>query len=191
VLLEDGVGLDAVNDRFREMVHEGIRVLEQEDIPHALMQFRRSVDMRYVGQEYTINMPLGDEFLSHRTARELRDTFHLSHQRTYGHASPTEPTELVNLRVAAIGEVKRPELRTRERARLHPEASAQVDEVHMYSQGDRVWIRTPVYDRAQLGAGNRIEGPALIVEKGATTVVELGFEIEVKGRGQLKLTRGH
>jgi N-methylhydantoinase A len=191
VAVQDGFPLDGVNERFREMVGEAIEVLEREDVPRSLMQFRRSLDMRYVGQEYTINVTLPDEFLDERNVHDVQETFHLLHQRTYGHSSSREPTEIVNLHVVAIGQVEKPDLGALERGGLEPEAAAAIDEAHMYSPGDRVWIRTPVYKRDGLLAGNRIQGPALVVEKGATTVVELGFELEVKPQGHLRLSRQH
>ncbi len=57
--------------------------------------------MRYVGQEYTVNVPIGGTI----SLDEIDTAFHDAHRVRYGHATPGAPVEFVNLRVAAMGRI--------------------------------------------------------------------------------------
>lgn len=185
--MTDGFPLTAISARFDEMLQEGHRVLEHEGSPAHLMEFQRSVDMRYIGQEYTIRVPLPSDGLDEESIAVLRDEFHGLHLRNYGHSSQSEPTELVNLRVVAIGRVSKPELETIPEAQV-PEVGTRWGETDLYFAGKVQ--RSPIYQRDQLLAGNRIPGPALVLEKGATTVIEPGYALEVMRQGHLRIRQG-
>jgi len=187
VVTDDGQALVSVNVKFHEMIDEAAGVLEQEGTPRSLMEFRRLVDMRYSGQEYTISIPLSKETLDADHLAELRAHFHTLHERNYGHSSPTEPTEIVNLRVVAIGRVAKPQLGMIETGSRQPTPGARLGEIDTYFPTARASVRTQLYNREELLAGNRIRGPAIVIEKTATTVVEPGFELEVMPQGHLSL----
>src|SRR5262249_28812766 len=73
-------------------------------------RYEAAADLRYVGQEYTLTLPLSgaevDKIDDHAGA--LRDRFHTAYHERYGHASETEPVEFVAIRVAAIAPLDRP-----------------------------------------------------------------------------------
>src|SRR5262249_42876509 len=98
-----------------------------------------------------------------------------------------EPTEIVNLRITAIGVVERPSVSGVEAGGEEPDGAAYVGESDTYFKGEGKARRTPLFVRDRLRAGNRIFGPAIIVEPTATTVVEPDFVVEVLSEGQLRL----
>jgi N-methylhydantoinase A len=146
-------------------------------------RLERSVDMRYVGQSFEINVP----FLAGHWELVSRD-FHTRHAQRYGHAHPAEPVELVTLRVRAVGETPKP---------IFEELPVGGEEASAASLGEqRVWFRgqeglqpqaARLYAREKFRAGNRIEGPAIIFQLDATTVVPPGWAGQVDRRGHLLL----
>jgi len=140
--------------------------LLDDGVPAAATAFKRSVDMRYVGQAYELTIPC-DEPLAGGAAdgalARLVARFHETHERVYGHHSVDEPTQLVNLRVEGIGSVPRGAWRERIAARHEYDRNRQV---YVHGEG---WLDTPVLDRSRLRAGESYPGP-LVVEQLDTTV---------------------
>jgi N-methylhydantoinase A len=131
--------------------------------------YERSVDVRYRGQGYEINVPFGDDMLAR---------FHAEHQRRYGHSSPEHEVEMVTVRLRA--RVASPEkLETMKIA--DGNASLQPAVASVWFAGQR--IKAKVWPRNLLKAGRRYRGPAIITEYSATTVVppEYGFQVDKAG----------
>src|SRR3954452_12646220 len=84
-----------------ELQAEGTELLASEGIGSDAHAFARSADMRYVGQEYTVNVDLGGTV----DLPEIADAFHDGHRVRYGHSTPGAPVEFVNLRLAAFGRI--------------------------------------------------------------------------------------
>ena len=97
---------------------------------------------------------------------------------------PNEKAEIVSLRGAVIGEMRKPAFEPIAKGVAKPEAGAGRGSrpVYFASTG---FVDTPTFDRAALKAGNRIEGPALIEEHASTTVVHPGDMLEVDAFGDL------
>ena len=96
----------------------------------------------------------------------LRQSFDHEHERLYGQCSPSEPVEIVNLRLGAIGRVEKaslPRLPASDGRAPAPRTSRSMlfDEV-------TGWIDCPVYDRDGLAPGMRLVGPAVIEDRGAS-----------------------
>jgi N-methylhydantoinase A len=116
----------------------------------------------------------------------LRDEFHAMHERAYGYAAPDDPVELVNVRLAAVGVTPKPR-----RAPL-PEGGASATRA---VKGRReVWFAevggfrtTIVLDRGKLLRRNVIDGPAIIEEPDASTLVHPGWTASVDEHGNLVL----
>jgi len=111
--------------------------------------------------------------------------FHRQHRATYGHANPDGAVELVNARLVAYGIVDKP---AAEPHRGHAASDAR--------PGSRrpVWFGgaacdCPVWEREQLAAGATVEGPAIVEEFGATTVVPPGWSGTVDAHGNLHFAR--
>jgi N-methylhydantoinase A len=144
------------------------------------------LDLRYVGQEFTLQVPVSVDELETGDHRGIRAAFDKLYEHRYAHHSPDEPVEMVNIRLAMIG--KRPKLtfpRLAENAGAEP---ARMREV--YVSDPRKALACPVYERAALGAGNEIAGPALIQEHGTTTVLFERDACAVAPSGELIITVG-
>lgn len=177
-----------LEDTFAEMEREGAETLAEE-VPGSPVRHERAMQMRYVGQEYTVRVPVPAGQLTPERMSELRQEFDRLHDQAYGHSSATEPTEIINLRVTAFGLLA--EARFEEIPAGGPEADpdARVGSTRICLDPAVGFVDCPVYQREQLRAGNRLNGPALVAEKGATTVLTPGHQCVVDRLGNLLITR--
>jgi N-methylhydantoinase A len=160
---------------FAELFDQGRAALIGEGVAAADCQARPSVDLRYVGQSYTLNLPW-------RGLETTERDFHEHHDARYGHRMDL-PVELVNLRQAVTGPV--PEVELADPAPETPcdcEPLARVPVVGLPQP-------VPVYGRERLPAGLALIGPAILTESVATTWLEPGWRARVDTLGNLVLNR--
>ena len=173
----DGVDVRAVLDALEE---EGATLLEREGIDADERYSARSADMRYVGQEYTVNVPLGREI----SLEEIDGAFHDAHRVRYGHSTPGAPVEFVNLRLAALGRIA---------TAVGPSAppatgdDAQLGTRQVVFAG--VEHETPVLLRERLPGRSSFEGPVVIEEQSSTTLVPPGSNASLDEHGNIVITR--
>jgi len=184
------VDLAALNADLADFAAQGRAALAEDGVPEDRMQLRSALDLRYVGQSYELRIDaavsdVGSLQLESGALDALLERFHAEHRRTYGHAAPEEPVELVNVRLTAVGRTPRPSV-----LRLAPHEGS-VDTalrtrrpVFFSSCG---FVDCPIYDRYQLGAGAGITGPAIIEELDSTVVVHPRYAATVDEAGCLRL----
>ena len=144
------------------------------------------LDLRYVGQEFTLSVPVSAEQLEAADRSAVRRAFDALYQHRYAHHSPKEPVEIVNLRLTVIG--KRPRMSF---PRLPGTRGAEPARRHeAYFGGAERPLSCPVYRRDRLGGGARFAGPALVREHGTTTVLPEGAECKVAETGELIIAVG-
>jgi N-methylhydantoinase A len=151
----------------------GIRALSEEGFARSDITAVYSLDLRYLGQSYTLNLPW-------RSCVRAVSDFHAQHEARYGHRMDA-PVELVNLRVALAG----------------PEASIGLPSVTRQAAARVIeWLSmegvespVPRYERMQLAVGQRIAGPALITEMASTTWLAVGWDCQLDEHGNLMLSR--
>lgn len=178
-----------LDERFDSLAKRAGEVLEQEDVPREKRRFVRSADMRYVGQEWSVNVPFGEEAGDTDWQANLESRFHELHKRNYGYSAPEEPTEIVNLRLTAVGLVVNPRLRELARGGADHEAQALKGTRKVYFPSLGWNERTPIYERERLLAGNKLAGPAVVEEPGSTTVVPPGWTATVSAYGNMLIRK--
>ena len=189
-LVRDFESVDPVEigSALTTLINEGLETLKRErGADRSTPDIDCRLDLRYQGQEYTVTVPLsGTNFTAaHREPTAIR--FHELHRLLYGHAAPSEPLELVAVRVTAQGIVDKGrsstpahELSSEDRQRATPYAQRRVYMGEHYG-----FLDTPVYRRSELGQGTKLEGPAIIEETASTTVVLPRDRVEVVPTGEL------
>ncbi len=163
-----------VEREFGLLEQKGIQALTVEGVKEQNIELVRSVDLRYRGQSFSLNLAW-----SH--CGEAEEQFHRAHYQRYGHSFDF-PVELVNVRV---------------KVRESAVAPISLDGAHQgYGQereqrlvtlarvGEALLLR-----REQLGVGQIIEGPALITERTSTSLIANGWRCEVDPSGALLLDR--
>jgi len=138
----------------------------------------RSIDVRYVGQGYELNVPAGPDFL---------DLFRRAHKKRYGYADEHKPVEVVNLRLRTTVPGETVDLPAHP-LRNSGGAPAAIEERGMVFSGTQLNGR--VYRREHLETGDRFDGPAIVVEYSATTVVPPGCHALVDARKNLVIEVG-
>lgn len=149
-------------------------------------QYQIQLDIRYVGQEFTLAVPVELSQLKRGDREAIRSAFDALYEQRYAHHSPEEPVEMVNIRLGAIG--KRPKLKFPGLAASGNAAPS--DERQAYFTSASKPLTAKIYRRAQLGAGVEIAGPALIQEHGTTTVLFEHDRCRVAESGELIVTVG-
>lgn len=174
--------LEGVYASLREEAEAGLRA---EGVAGDLVA-TRSVDMRYVGQEHTVSVPVADDIGS---IAELEERFHDMHLRLYTFALREDTlVEVVNFRLTGHLEVATPAL-----SRLDPEGRSEEAalkgsrSVDFDADGTHT---SAVYQRELLPPGATIDGPAVIEESSSTTLVHPGQRLTVDEWGNLSISAG-
>lgn len=164
---------DAVQlaERYEPLISEARAELLEEGVSEASIKVQCSVDVRYVGQSYYLNVPWQD------AAQTARD-FHALHRQRYGHALDT-PAEIVNIRVALVSERAKPELMAESGTATSPQTIQLAG------------ITQPalLVAREALRVGEVLDGPALITETVSTTYLAPGWQARKDKYGNLLLQR--
>ncbi len=149
---------------------------------------QRGADMRYVGQEHAVSVDIPIELFKNQDRAGIKKHFDAVHETRYGYSNADEKAEIVSLRSATIGLMRKPEREAMGKGGPSPDAAFR-GKRPVYFSGIGT-VETSTYDRALLTAGNRIDGPALIEEHASTTVVWPQDRLEVDAFGNLHIEIG-
>ena len=154
---------------FEQLEDEVLEALTDEGVRKKDREVHRSVDLRYVGQEYHLNISLGDP-RARVDPSWLAQAFNTAHERVYGYATPEFAVQLVNLRVTGIGRIDRPRLPRFEAQseRSGAPKSGGVRSVYFEETG---FADTEIYYVEALRYGDRLQGPVIIEDPRSTVVV--------------------
>jgi N-methylhydantoinase A len=170
--------LAAVGGVYAELEGQARAWLAAEGVSAAARRLRRLADLRYRHQGFELTVPWPEPDLS---VDALIARFHARHRQLYTYALTDAPVEIVTLRVAAAGRVRRftiPSVDRRRPARTRPTRRR----VYFAGVG---WKACPAIDREQLGVGAVVTGPAIVEQLDATTVVPPGRRATVDRVGNL------
>jgi N-methylhydantoinase A len=144
----------------------------------------RAADMRYVGQEHAVTVDLPLDLFARADREGIKRRFDAVHEVRYGFSVPPEKAEIVSLRSAIVGALRKPAFEPVARGGPEPGADAFRGRrpVYFASTG---FVETPTWHRPALQAGNTIAGPALIEEHASTTVMHPGDRMTVDDFGDL------
>ena len=170
---------------YADMERRGRAAVGRSATALAGVAVQRAADMRYVGQEHAVTVELPVELFSAADRAGIKARFDAVHEIRYGYSAPAENAEIVSLRSAITGSMRKPELGRIAIGGAEPPAAAFRGTRPVYFAEAGRHLDTPAYDRAALVAGNRLRGPALIEEYASTTVVHPGDALEVDGFGDL------
>ena len=178
----DDLDSEAVHELFAGMEAEASDTLRSEGFSPAQMEFRRVVSVRYSGQEHavTVEFPSGEG--DPRAA--IREQFDRLHQRQYGHTMD-DPIETTTLRLNAVGRVDKPDLPLAE-TRL-PGDDFPRGRRTVTLPGDTA-VDYVLIAREDLRAGDTVDGPAVVTEHTATTVLHAGDRLQVGRYGELTIS---
>jgi N-methylhydantoinase A len=176
-----------INSIFADLRRQATEDVALEGLDLKALHLKQQLDLRYLHQGYTLTVDAAEGDVKETHKPEMKTAFDALHRRTYGASAPEEEAELVTLRLLA--EVPVPHLRL---ARIGSgnRAAACVGERPLYDLARGEFTPAHVYDRARLGAGEHIAGPAIVEQYDSTTVVLAGQKVTVDELGNLLITEG-
>ncbi len=181
----EGAGAQ-VCDLFAGLEARGAEDLSGDGFADKDISISRSLDMRYVGQVHECTVEIENFEITQASLDKIKAAFHARHKELYTYDEPHNPVEIVNVESTIVGHVAKPT-----RMKIGAGNGAQTA---LKGQRDMVFSTkgtlesTPVYDGTALGAGDHLEGPAVIEEVTTTIVVEPGWEVELHDTGVYVLT---
>jgi N-methylhydantoinase A len=182
------VSFDEMEALYGAMERQGAEDLKRSRDMTVDTVTQRGADMRYVGQEHAVTVDIPMELFETQDRAGIKKLFDAVHETRYGYHNADEKAEIVSLRSATIGLMKKPERAPLDKGKASPDAAFR-GKRPVYFSGAGL-VETPTYDRSKLTAGNRIEGPALIEEHASTTVVGPQDKVEVDAFGNLHIEIG-
>jgi N-methylhydantoinase A len=167
------IPLDDIEDILAGLYQRGLEALREEGFAPHDCEALASVDLRYAGQSYTLNLPW-------QGVLETTEDFHRAHLQRYGHRLDL-PVELVNLRQWVRGPA----------SALDLPGVPDTPMAEPFGRCSVAGIGSPVaqFWRRDLAAGQRLQGPVLISEDVATSWIAPGWSLQVDGVGNLLLSR--
>ena len=175
--------LDALRQNAQSLLAEGRAALRADGIDEKLWEVVLSADMRYVGQGYELTIPWSGLEIDEASLVMAEAAFHDAHRARFLHADPSEPVEIVTLRVAARGRLERPAAVDHD-----PPSKAEAATSHrLYAGGE--WLDSPVYRRSGMAPGAVVDGPLLIEEDFTTILVLSGWRVGMRPTGDLVAER--
>jgi N-methylhydantoinase A len=178
----DALTAEDIGHHFCELEQEARTGMLKEgvDVP---MRTVRALEMRYIGQEYTVAVPV----LDHDRLVDIRNAFDLAYEQRYGHSAPAEKSEVVNFRLTLIGAAEKPDF---SRLTVRQIAGASAEKTRPVFFEDAGLVECPVYQRAELQRGETIVGPAIVEEYASTTVLHPSDELTIGPVGCLLISTG-
>jgi N-methylhydantoinase A len=182
VMHQDSLDLAAVAGIYAKLEHEAVETLQRDGIERSRMRLVREADVRYAGQSMEVRVPAPGGAVDAKFLATLIDAFNAAHRRTFGYDyAGRQKIEVVNFCVSGFGLIERAELPKLAKRDGATPARKSVRPVYF----DGSFRDTPVYDRAALLPGFRLDGPAVVEEFGSTTIVFPGQYLEVDPHGVL------
>jgi 5-oxoprolinase (ATP-hydrolysing) len=132
--------------------------------------------LRYRGVDSYLTIPWPEE-------EDFATAFAIAHRRRYGYTHENRPLEIAAARIEVVGHVANELPRSERKPARMP---TPMRTVNAYFNGGRRDV--PLFERAELVAGDQIDGPAIVTEEISTTVIDPGWQAEVLSQGELLLT---
>ena len=166
-------------ENFNKLKDEAIALLKSENVNENDMSFSLTADMRYIGQEYYVNVDISEPF----DLNEINNNFHKTYEKQYGHSTPEGPSEFINLRLIATGKIKKTDsVKSIENDKTIKDSKRKI----IFNQKE---YETKIYARHNIRVNESFEGPAVIEESTATTVIPPNYSIIKDEFGNIIITK--
>jgi N-methylhydantoinase A len=171
---------EVIEGHLAALVEDAALWLRHEELSLADGEIQPVLDMRYVGQNFELLVPLApgrlEDGVTLPPTAELKELFFRAHEQSYGYFNPDDPVEIVNFRLSAFGRLQRPQERAVPPAAEGP--PVPIGERPVWFEALRA-ATTPVFHRDHLRPGHVIAGPAVIEQLDATSLVYPGDRARV------------
>jgi N-methylhydantoinase A len=167
---------DHLTEAFSPLESRVREKLTEEGFSGQYLELQKTLDARYAGQSFELNVPFNEHFA---------EEFHKLHQQFYGYCNAQLPVEIVNIRVRGCGRYPQVEIPRFPLGPEKPGLDALVQEKQVFIDGS--FMGTPFYLRQKLQSGNRLTGPAVLLEYSSTIFVPPDFQAHIDEWGNVIL----
>ena len=174
-----GLSKEKIIETYNKLEAEAVDLLIKENVNNSDMSFMLTADMRYIGQEYYVNVPIKLPI----NLEEINKNFHFTYEQQYGHSTPEGPCEFINLRLIAVGKI------------LKSESMKSIDKKNIKEKSSRKIIfnkknyETDILDRQIIETNEKFIGPIVIEEETATTVIPPNYSLIKDDYGNLIINK--
>ena len=174
-----GLSKEKIIETYNKLEAEAADLLVKENVNNSDMSFMLTADMRYIGQEYYVNVPIKLPI----NLEEINKNFHFTYEQQYGHSTPEGPCEFINLRLIAVGKI------------LKSESMKSIDKKNIKEKSSRKITfnkknyETDILDRQIIGTKEKFVGPIVIEEETATTVIPPNYSLIKDDYGNLIINK--
>ena len=186
----DQAAIERMNAVVDELVEACRRDLEKDGVAARRQTFQKLAECRYHGQGFELRARLPEGQLNSGNLADVVASFHQQHRLDYGYHFEDGEVELITVRV--IGSENVAPLKV---ARIDSAEGRDISDAFLFSRpttfDDGQSVDTPRYDRNRLKAGQRVAGPAILIQHNSTTLLPPGYVASVAEFGNLHVYRGH
>jgi N-methylhydantoinase A len=182
------MNFEEVEQIYSEMESEALSLLSNHINPKYPVTIKRGADMRYVGQEHSVNVEIPLDLFKNNDVNGIKRIFDNTHLQRYAFNSVNSQAEIVNLQSSVIGPLPKPSVK-KQTLNVSKNLIKEIRQVYFHEFGG--FIETDVYHRDNLSYGVQLIGPLLVEEYASTTVLFPGDRLEVSEYGDLIITIAH
>ena len=181
-----GREFEKINAAVTSLKERAAAALDEDGIAKAEQQFELIGECRYAGQGFELRAAIPDGPVTADNVSVIVNSFHEQHHVDYGYSYRDAEVELITIRVIGRAAVKRIDI-----PEIEKTDGSSVDRALMFIRtttfDDGRVLETPRYDRKKLFAGDKVNGPAILVQKDATTLVPPGYVAEMLNYGNTRV----
>ena len=180
--LSKSFDLDGTNKLFKELEELAISEIKKSNV--SKFDINRTVDLRYLGQNYELTLDYKESAFSEQGLSGLWEAFHQLHQKRFNFSIPGETIEIVNLAISVVSKSEKPSFTILEKGVGQPEKRSE----------RKVWfgksfVNTPIFDRSDFLSEQFVTGPAVITEHASTTIILPNHTAKVDSYGNIHISK--
>jgi N-methylhydantoinase A len=172
----------AIFDRIEDDAQEWF---SERNLSASDLQYLREADMRYIGQEHTVRVPIAAEAADSANGMAMiKASFDARHERLFRHSATEEPAEFVTFHSSVIARLPKVSLTAGAASEARQPANVPATRTVIFSEAEGP-VDAAVWRREALSPGLGVNGPAVIEEAASTTLVPAGCVAQLSGDGLL------
>jgi len=181
--------LSAIREGLIQQVDQCLNTLNIEAIPERDQVVERFLEMRYVRQNFELEVPVTNELATESDLEDVVAYFHRLHQQSYGHFDAEAPVEVVNVKARGVGRIPKPQPALLPSGAADPK-DAFIGRRRVFFKAYNDWLECPHYDRVKLLRNNVIKGPAMVCEFDSSVTILPDHKAVVGSMGELVIETG-
>jgi len=188
--LDEG-GLQAAEQRLEVLTRHAIDEVTGQGVAPAAVRTRAQAHIRYQGTDMALTVPVPRRVPPHEAIEAMRQDFEAAYRQRFSFLMPDKGLVIEAVSVEAIGPGEAAEVPP-ETAQAPSCVASPIESVRMYcvdDAGASRWREAGLYRSEALEPGALIDGPAIVADRNATTVVEPGWQARLLAGGALELRR--